>query len=204
MKLAHDIWLTTASPIKGGEKGQTIGVIDWPTALIASSIRPCWPGGRGPARSSQTTCPLTSDRSSTCVCWRKPCCPTLCHSTPPLKYCKRACLEVNATDCISISTPLTLPNVLMKEFLQDIRQNILVCSHQRCVGWRITSPKNENWDVIYSPSCWWEVGRSQGLEEGCPFKSPWCRSKWITDIFTLSYCHSFPWAWYVIIPWGHQ
>ncbi|KAF3850085.1 hypothetical protein F7725_019804 [Dissostichus mawsoni] len=39
--------------------------------------------------------PLTSDLSSTCACWLKPCCPTLCPSTLLLKYCKPACLEMS-------------------------------------------------------------------------------------------------------------
>ncbi len=67
---------------------------DWLIALIASSIRLCWPGGQRQVRSSQTICPLTFDLSSTCACWPKPCCPTLCHSTPLQKYCKPACSEV--------------------------------------------------------------------------------------------------------------
>lgn len=70
-------------------------LIDW---LSSSSIRLCWPGGQRPARSSQTTCPLTFDLSSTCACWLKPCCPTLCHSTLLLKYYKAACSQVSTTD----------------------------------------------------------------------------------------------------------
>ncbi|KAM3602668.1 uncharacterized protein V6R79_008520 [Siganus canaliculatus] len=44
-----------------------------------------------PVRSSQTSCPLTCDLSSTCAFWLKPCCPTLCLSTLLLKSCRSAC-----------------------------------------------------------------------------------------------------------------